>query len=117
MTKYGTWAIPGLVGSSEGTQLRPGGCGKATLKPALHLRVERVWEDGGGAGAGHTQCQDAMQEGSKETGYTEMRRGSERPEQERISVATPTPSKSTISPLRPPSEVNAGVTPTVGRGN
>ena len=75
MTKYRTWAVPGLVGSSGGPQLRPRGCGKATLKPALHLRVERVWEDGGGARAGHTQCQDAMQEGSKEMGYTEMRRG------------------------------------------
>ena len=37
--------------------------------------MERVWEDGGGAGAGHIQCQESMQEGSKEMGYTEMRRG------------------------------------------
>ena len=76
--------------------------------------MERVWEDGGGAGAGHIQCQESMQEGSKETGYTEKEGGSERPDREGISVATSTPSKSPISSSQPPSEVSAGVTPTVG---
>ena len=53
--------------------------------------MERVWEDGGGAGAGHIQCQESMQEGSKETGYTEKEGGSERPDREGISVATSAP--------------------------
>lgn len=53
-TKYRTWVVPGLVGSSEETQLRPGTVERPHEGPALDLRVQRVWEDGGEPGRAHS---------------------------------------------------------------
>ena len=124
VTKYGSLAVPGLVGSSEGTRLKPRARGKATKKD-LHW----IWKSGEGlgrwgAGGGWAFLASGFhaQEGSKETGYTEGEKGAmTRPDQEIVSPHLP-PARLyavqvTISFSQQPSEVGIGITPTLEWGN